>query len=1244
MPIPNNKDLWLNTQQAEFWGVDKQKTERFLKDSLLQNLDSDLNVFNGNLVHISGLFQEVNWKFFAEFDDIQSQSFKKLKISQDGLLERLKLNIALAKKHWLDVSHREKFFVETSKRYIEFMVWIWDKYESGVVALKEKDRYKWVETSLELLPSIFDSMDDKGMLNYVAEVYKKIYENGFRSDNVKNSYKLYTSWLNRLVYNKLRTRLLHAKDEKSSNELMHNCLSFAKLITWRWFINNTKVSIDEDLKDPVLANEILVHLMADKLWLIDWMLSKWQINITDKLAMNQKPSAICKDFKEYFWRRLWKEYDSDKFLDNIWFWDLKTIKSDSYEWLTIQQKIKISVLKRVVIKLRWTWKIDMKQLWTIFTEIWQDWFNVVNQSISQNFSADMLNWKWKTSKTFGFSGIRAEVFDLYNDIQWTWLLKFSDNSINSLKKAGDVWVILWSSILAWIVIWTTLPISVTAMSGAAITWAVVGAVGTTAWILVNKNGYDSKVGMVKDIWSELAFNSWMWAFWWASSAKFIKTWVKSLWDYAKNLWVNTADLSLWAAGEWWRQKYILWNDIDFTQMFINWMLISSSWIVAAKTFGKWVSHINWFRQWVKEMTDKVPLDSNPEYNAHLQKLSSWVELSWAEKQHLIEWITKNHPYVGILRMKVWDIIRNFSFVWIKSINDALWQSFTDKIVWIIKARILENIGWLKDRKIRDNYKNLTITSSKDLWLEDFYAIATKWLDHLWEIPEIKAILSDWAYRQLVLGLENGWRIKYWNFDLPKDWLDEFIRSNPKWWKELKTLISADNTLSQKYMIIQWNLVKKLDDLDLLLWESKLKWERPEDKLVAFFQSERAWVMANVEWKRFWMFDEWKLVSYQKRVLEIDSQLVDMQNRVVALPNGTNVKLMVEVQDVFWNKSYQVNDMILGVLRKGNSIWDSDLESLLTEYVTKTNAIMDCIKDWTYSSLREDFQIASKLDWLISKVSRNQKDIRSWDVDLLKYSLFTNQKWVLTKSSFIESISSKTTWTLGFIDIKDMWLMNNKDFINLLRNMVDEWWKVKYDKMLLAWDSVTEKFVKFVENLRRNNPDVILTLWWDEVKFWVPWDLDVSWTKSLLLKSWLRWRLSHKKLDATTSSSKQVVDWLDSSCGIIKLVEEKLTVFNHTKWWLLWNLDISLELRNVDPTKIKAEERLVKQYLEKNSEMFVESLSSLTNWANGYASVPIWWNYYLRRDSKNWLIIEKIIPTTQIPKSEAYKAEKAVWNI
>ncbi|MFZ5341107.1 MAG: hypothetical protein ACOZBL_00595 [Patescibacteria group bacterium] len=67
------------------------------------------------------------------------------------------------------------------------------------------------------------------MIRYVASLYIKVYENNFKSENVKKSYKQIMSGINQIVLQRFKSKFSQKTD--SQQEIVQSCLDYSKLIT-----------------------------------------------------------------------------------------------------------------------------------------------------------------------------------------------------------------------------------------------------------------------------------------------------------------------------------------------------------------------------------------------------------------------------------------------------------------------------------------------------------------------------------------------------------------------------------------------------------------------------------------------------------------------------------------------------------------------------------------------------------------------------------------------------------------------------------------------------------------------------------------------------------------------------------------------------------------------------------------------------------------------------------------------------
>ena len=268
----------------------------------------------------------------------------------------------------------------------------------------------------------------------------------------------------------------------------------------------------------------------------------------------------------------------------------KNISSEKFETkkyynkLSLQKKVEISTLVRLMEVQK---EDPKKDLWELLKTVAKSWYETVVWALNKNFDASLFDWNGKNSKDFWLKWTEAEIFDLFNDIQWNWLFDFSDSTLSAFKEIGKVWGMLGVWIVSWVIAG---PIVVAAwltwVWAAVATWMAIWATCTTAWALLNMQGYDTKWDATKDIWSDLVINSLLWWLWAWAIAKFgkdLSQWL-SVWAIATNIWIEWTDFLAGTLAEKYRQELVLWKQANLWEMIQNWFVI----LMASKAGGKMV--------------------------------------------------------------------------------------------------------------------------------------------------------------------------------------------------------------------------------------------------------------------------------------------------------------------------------------------------------------------------------------------------------------------------------------------------------------------------------------------------------------------------------------------------------------------------------------------------------------------------------------------------------------------------------
>ena len=425
------------------------------------------------------------------------------------------------------------------KRYLHFIMGIgWD-YEWGA-KLFEKDEWELDDLVASLVSSY---SDDEELLTYLENTHRKIDRNNYQSTSVERSYKLFADKLHRSIFDKF-------KDKKSEDK---DFLRFAKIITWRGI--HGRAWIDNRLKDPHMSNEIIIHIMWKEWGVMDRINESWKIIIEDKEVGKKSPIKIVSDTISKLQVR---HPDSGEIipwnglLEKLWFSDVIWLQEDNYQNLRLEQKVKISILVRLLKKIESGEPISLEKLEVLFRKVAEDWNKAIENWLSDNFNASLFDWNGKDSKDFWLTGIEAEIFDLYNDINGNGLFDLADRTKWGLFIAGKIWVAIVAGIAIWIAITAAAPFIAWAavIAGSAVlTWAVIWVGATAVAMLMFPKGYDSWWEAATDISSEIVFWAATGAFWghlvnkyWFHGAKWLSPeWKRNIWIFAWDL----AILGLW---------------------------------------------------------------------------------------------------------------------------------------------------------------------------------------------------------------------------------------------------------------------------------------------------------------------------------------------------------------------------------------------------------------------------------------------------------------------------------------------------------------------------------------------------------------------------------------------------------------------------------------------------------------------------------------------------------------------------
>lgn len=442
----------------------------------------------------------------------------------------------------------DKTISELKEKYLTFLIWIWDKYENWAVIFSKSETR--VDNYLE---NILNSKNNDEILSYISEKHRQIDNNDYQSTSVQESYLVFSRLLHRQAFTILKKRKAWNKE----------LISLAKIITGRWKYDPENIDwsslshwdesdIDDNLRDQELSNEIIIHIMSRKNWVIDQLNWKTKIKIRDIEVWNKNTAEIVKNVSDLIWRVVWLE-KLNYFLKNMWYKDIIWLKETDYAKLTIEQKVKVSTFVRLLNKVeKENLKIrNLNDLQKLFISVASDWKNEVVESLSSNVAVS-----FKSSKYHELEWVDAEVFELFREINWSDLFDLSDTTISRLKWWGKI---IWT---IWVGIAASILLAKTALWVVAI-WAIVWTVATITSIVINPQWYDT----VEEAFWDISLDLWVWTItWWAGwlLAKWAWNLVTRYWiEWIKETTLNTIvfawDLAfLWLYAESQRQDFVKW--------------------------------------------------------------------------------------------------------------------------------------------------------------------------------------------------------------------------------------------------------------------------------------------------------------------------------------------------------------------------------------------------------------------------------------------------------------------------------------------------------------------------------------------------------------------------------------------------------------------------------------------------------------------------------------------------------------
>lgn len=1021
------------------------------------------NSFSGSDEKLISTYLNLIWKIFVDID----------------------LIIAFSNRYWLLIDWIEEIRNFRIK-YLESIWWVWDENKHTVY---------WIEKLEDLMrfniETLLNSMSEEECFDYLESIYSRMSDDYFKDEEVMKSNSMFTNIFRIWLYKKINWI-------SNSDKKKEYIFRLANLSSWR------NISIPTFLCDPNFAIEILSDSMFEKWWAFETLIDEnnWIDFIDDSLY--ESPKSIVDKFVKYdeWWnivRLLW--------IEKL----LKIAENTEYTELPLDQRILVSTLDRVNKILKEETDIGKINFQTFFLRVNSQITSMLTEQMNENLKWWYFDFYWLSWEKLWLSWVDLDMFDLYKDILWVWILDFADNTNIWIIEYWKLPVIIW----VWIVTAVLLaPVSwwMSLVWASSLIWWAVWVTATWASLLLSWQWYKNLDETFREISIDILVNWLTWAVWGWVTASLWRMWAwfsskeafyRSLNNYLLLWW----DMTLWLWWDYLAQRYLLWRDIDIKWLIESWSIMLLIWILVSsiKLERLWFKSREWIRDLVdfdmnwntlvinelnwREHSDILKAFMSIMINNDISKVVISPNISWESKRIIHNILWRNNPLVEIVRIVPWHKVVNISFWWIKRINDRFKPAFTDLLLDTLKNKIKSNCRsniteWMEHARIvRDDYKHLTLSIPESADIVDLL---------FWWIASQKQIL-DSVIESLSEEIQRK-AIEVW---MSKDFVESVIRDNITIWVWYSTYTRpqmwqsgdlVENLMKLKAFYESENASRWLVFPDLIK-PNEYSIERIESTARFTMDAERDFL------REYWdqMFEVW-WVSYPVSMVLV------------------------------WNKRV-INPALIRFVRKGKETEPFEIGYLVLQYIRLLNEWFDFIspRNWTR--------------WWFERAQSINDSINEWFIDSINF--FRTYKWTYSKN-YINEYVRNVEWTSVFIDIKDMWIMN----IESLRNLADIVSTWKYDRtvLLTSLNDVTNMFLKFVNCIQKRHPNAVIALWWDEVYIHFPWKSqdfimsELGYLSSDLRNNWLQWRITYLSKNDWVDN---IFDYLDRLTRINKMFEERI---------------------------------------------------------------------------------------------------------
>jgi hypothetical protein len=502
---------------------------------------NDKDIITDDLIKKYNLDKNLKWK-----------NLKQLKQSLD--LNKNKIGKVY------NITWESNKYIELLKFEVTHYMWTTDEREGSAqyigMSNKEIQKIVW---------PLVNKMSYKELFIYLRDLHKNM------DDNI-NHWNYKKSDMAKQVNRKLFDNLYKFSFERLKRENASNksFIELIKVMSGRWAriltlesekFEYDKLEWDPIFRDMTMANKIMIYVMQKPWGVIEEIIKikNWidKIEVKDKELNWKTPSSIMAEAETVFskfWKNQWKSWN--QLLKDMNFDKLIWIKKP-YNELSLEEKIKLGAVARMTKIIENISIEEVKEDPSILhVKLWdtmKESFEWINETLENQFDKD--NWfSWNNAKDLWLSWDIAEIYDLYQDINWNLLFDLSDdNWFNNFTWS-------WTATLAFGIIaaWAAILLLPAWAATLAILWA--WALAWAIWWLMSnifwKQWYDSFNEWALDIIATMSADAVLWAFfflwsirfWWSSKIFKDKavdiltlkiTDKKNLFDMALFWWIET---------------------------------------------------------------------------------------------------------------------------------------------------------------------------------------------------------------------------------------------------------------------------------------------------------------------------------------------------------------------------------------------------------------------------------------------------------------------------------------------------------------------------------------------------------------------------------------------------------------------------------------------------------------------------------------------------------------------------------